>query len=155
MFQEKGCHVSGGSDKFNDDAFVKRLFGGEMAIRTNYHVEIGVLYIDLGGVVTVEEIENLYKEITSSDEYPPTVRSLWDFRKVDFTFVTNEFIDQIFAVRKKYHERGSAKAAFLVESDLAFGVSRMYETLSSFELPQHIMVFKEMAKAEEWLLTGR
>jgi len=124
----------------------------KMTIRIQYQAEIDTLFIQLENIITVEEVDKLYKEITTSDEYLPNVRSLWDFRNVDFAFVTNEFMRKIFDIRKKYQKRGSAKAAFVVESDLGFGVSRRYETLSSFELPQHINVFREFSKAQEWLL---
>ena len=53
-------------------------------------------------------------------------------------------------MRKRYPERGNAKLAIVVHSDFSFGMSRMYEMLSD-RLPQSIMVFRDYAKAEQWL----
>jgi hypothetical protein len=62
------------------------------------------------------------------------------------------FLNNVISLRKKYPERGNARAAFVADSDLSYGVSRMYEVLSSFELPQNILAFREFSDAEKWIL---
>jgi hypothetical protein len=54
-------------------------------------------------------------------------------------------------IRKKYPERGNAKIAIVASTDLSFGMSRMYEVFSG-NLPQTIMVFRNLEEAEQWLV---
>lgn len=124
-----------------------------MSISFKYDKVINVLLITLEDEVLLNDLEQLYKDIVTSTEFPPDIRSIWDFRKTDFTLIDTNFMEKVFSIRKKYPERGSARAAFVADSDFSFGVSRMYETLSSFELPQYILVFREFSKAEEWILS--
>lgn len=123
-----------------------------MPINFNYDKDKDVLLITLEGEVSVKDVANLYGEIVTASEFPPDIRSIWDLRKLDFDSIDTNFIDRIFSVRKKYPERGNASAAFIADSDLSFGVARMYEVLSSFELPQNIKTFRDYRTAEEWIL---
>ena len=140
------------------DGSVKQVFdfdGGIMAIGFKYDSEKKVLYITLEGEVLLKELDQLYRDIVTSTEFPPDIRSVWDLRKADLSLIDLNFIEKIFYVRKKYPERSNAKAAFVADSDLSYGVSRMYEVLSSFEFPQQIQPFREFSKAEEWILTEK
>ena len=124
-----------------------------MPISSYYDKEKKVLHINLEGEVLLNDLDQLYKDIVTSREFPPDIRSIWDFRKTDFTLVNKNYMEKVFTVRKNYPERGNARAAFVADNDLSFGVTRMYETLSSFELPQHISVFRDFLEAEEWILS--
>ncbi len=123
-----------------------------MSIGYIYDKEKKILIINLEGEVSFKEVDLLYKDIMSSDEFPPDIRSIWFFNKVDFSSVDKKYMENIFEIRKNYPARGNARAAFVAEGDLAFGVTRMYEALSSFELPQNIRIFREYSMAERWLL---
>lgn len=125
-----------------------------MPISFKYDKENDVLRIFLEDKILLKEVDQLYRDIVTSTEFPPDIRSIWDFRKADFTIIEKRFMEEVFSIRKKYPERSSARAAFVAASDLSFGVSRMYETLSAFELPQHISVFRELSEAEAWILAG-
>ena len=123
-----------------------------MPIRSHYNVDKEILMIILEGKIELPELDDLYQNIVSSEEHPPDARSIWDFSKADFSVINRSFMEGVFNIRKKYPERGSAKAAFIATDDFSYGMSRMYETLSSFVLPQYIQIFRDNSEAEEWIV---
>ena len=92
--------------------------------------------------------------IVNSEEYPPDTNTLWDLRNFDFSTIDAETQRQWVDLRKKHPERGKAKMAIVVDSDMNFGKSRMYEMWSS-ELPQRMRVFRDYPEALAWLLNDR
>ena len=121
-----------------------------MNINKDYRAEPGILYVRIDGELILEEYEQCLREIVESAEYPSDVKTLWDLRTTNFSPLNAQFGERLLAIREKYPERGNAKVAFVAEQDLAFGLSRMYEMMSS-GMPQHIMVFRDMQSAGQWL----
>ena len=102
-----------------------------------------------------EEIDSLFTAIKSSKEYPVDVEALWDLRKADFRTVDEDLFKRIIAIRMRYPERSGMRAAFIASDELSYGMSRMYEILSSFEIKRHIQVFRDYEEGERWLLENR
>jgi hypothetical protein len=130
-----------------------------MPLELRYDGEKRILCVTVDGNVRVDEFDVVMKQIVSSNDYPPNVPTLWDVRsvhvKLDAESVRaqggeKQFLLAMIEMRKRYPERGDAKLAILVPNDFTFGMSRMYEILSD-RLPQSIMVFRDHAKAEQWL----
>jgi len=121
-----------------------------MPIDLKYDRAVKILHATIREHISPDEFSDATKEMISSDEYPPDVKVLWDARsikKLPFDMnVMMEFIE----IRKKYPERGKARLAIIVSGDFAFGISRMYEMLSS-HLPQNIMIFKDYDQGKQWL----
>jgi hypothetical protein len=122
-----------------------------MSVHYTYNKEKDMLYAAAEDNVSIEELTTVLNEISSSDIFSPDVKTLWDIRKLDFSKIDSDFARQLINVRKQNTSRGNAKVAILAEQDLAYGMSRMYESMSD-GMPQTIMVFKELKKAEDWLL---
>jgi len=101
--------------------------------------------------LTIDVFESTLNMIVNSDEYPPDVDTLWDLRNYDFSAIDTETQQQWVALREKHPERGNAKMAILVNNDMNFGKSRMYEMWSA-ELPQRMRVFRNYDEARQWLL---
>ncbi len=91
--------------------------------------------------------------VARSSEFPPDVDTLWDLRELDFTEIDSNFERELIQVRDEFPERRRARLALVVEGDLGFGMSRMYEILSE-SLPQQSKVFRSYSEGEEWLLRG-
>ena len=121
-----------------------------MSTDLHYDQERNILHIVLHGVFTVDEFSAILETITHAEEYPPDVPTLWDLSALDAREVDISIAEKLIGIRKRYPERGSTKLALVASSDLAFGLSRMYEALST-DLPQSIRVFKDRAIAEQWL----
>lgn len=122
-----------------------------MPFHFNYNKINKILYCVIEGQFTLNELKSMMKELTESKDFPSDVSTLYDVRKLDFTLFDAEFEKKIISERKKHVGRGNAKIAFWAEDDLAFGMTRMFQILSS-ELPQQLMVFRDLLSAECWLL---
>ena len=121
-----------------------------MSTEIHYDREQNILHIVVQDVITVADFGDLLELITHGEEYPPDVPALWDLCEIDAREADPGMIDNLIAIRQRYPERGNTRLALLTSSDLAFGLSRMYEALSA-DLPQLIRVFKDRATAEQWL----
>ncbi len=121
-----------------------------MKTNLTYNKEINVLYITVEGSFSLAEYEEIISSIVSSSDYPSDVNTLWDLNKLDFKPITSDTEHRVISIREKYPERSKARVALFASSDASFGMSRMYETLSS-EMPQLIQVFRELSDAEKWL----
>jgi hypothetical protein len=66
-----------------------------MAISYKYDNEKKMLIVTLEGIIVLEEVDMLYKEIVASTEFHPDVRSIWDFRKADFSLIDINFLNNV------------------------------------------------------------
>jgi len=127
-----------------------------MPIQIKYDDDKKILYVIMQGTLDPQEFEQVLTTIVSSREYPPDVATLWDVSAVLAPASLHSREDEgqllrgLIDIRKKYPERGRAMFAVVAPSDLAFGMSRMYEALSS-PMQQTVMVFRTVSEAERWL----
>jgi len=125
-----------------------------MPVHCTYNADNNYLECVVEGALTIDVFETTLKGLLNSNEYPPDVDTLWDLRNYDFSAVDAETQRRWVAIRKEHPERGNAKMAILVNSDMNFGKSRMYEMWSS-GLPQQMRVFRDYQEAQAWLLDDR
>ena len=109
------------------------------------------LFGSIKSPLTLEEYRSSLEKIVQSKEYPPDTRTLWDLRELDFSQIDRNFEESLINISKKFPSRGSPRIAFIVESDLAFGMVRMFETLAD-RLGYQTMVFRSFSEGENWLL---
>lgn len=121
-----------------------------MSANLRYDKERNILHVTVHGVISVDEFGEIINKISHAEEFPPDVPALWDLSAVDARNVDVSIIEDFVMIRERYPERGSTKLALLTSSDLAFGMSRMYEAFSA-DLPQTIRFFRDRASAEQWL----
>jgi hypothetical protein len=78
-------------------------------------------------------------------------------RKLDFDSIDSNFVKRVIAIRKDIdNKRGNVKIAYVVNSDLSFGITRMYEIFSEIEgLAQSIQIFRNLDDAKKWLLKDK
>jgi len=115
-----------------------------------FHYKNSIVYGAFKSPLILDEIKKAVALLTKSTQFPADANTLWDLRELDFAQIDHDMEKQLIEIRKQYPERGQAKIAFVVGSDLGFGMMRRYEMLSD-NLPQHIRVFRDDAKAEAWL----
>ena len=126
-----------------------------MAININYEPEKEILIITVKDQCTLEDYEAAMDEIIDSKQYPANVNALWDVREQDFSNVDSSIVQNLIILNKRYPDRATAKKAFIVNRNLAFGMLRMYEMYSSIKesnTPQYLKVFRSYAEGEKWLL---
>lgn len=126
-----------------------------MTIDISYESEKEFLYIAVKGQCTLEEYKMAMDEITQSEQYPANINAMWDVTEQDFSGITSSTVQSLINISKQYPERNTARVAFIVKNDLAYGMLRMYEMLSSVEesdSSQNLMVFRSYSEGEKWLL---
>jgi len=115
-----------------------------------FDYENGIVYGAFKSPLNLDEIKQAIALLTQSAQFSADADTLWDLRALDFTQINNDMERQLVAIRTQYPERGQARIAFVVDTDLGFGMMRRYEMLSA-DLPQQIRVFRDYAKADAWL----
>ena len=103
------------------------------------------------GTVSREKIKTA---ISDFYQHGPVTRNvLWDVSQAVLTDLSAEDVHQISQVPRKFLKlRKGGKTAIVATSDLAFGLSRMYQASSQLEeLPFEVQVFRDSETAHEWL----
>ena len=103
------------------------------------------------GSLSSEEVRNA---IRGFYEHGPITRNvLWDVSLAVLVDLSAEDVRQIAHVpRQSLELRQDGKKAIVAPSDLAFGLSRMYQTSSQPEsLPFEVQVFRDSEAAHTWL----
>lgn len=93
--------------------------------------------------------------ITTAGTYPPNVDTIWGLRAADFSGVGPDGMRRLLAVRTQYASRAGARTAFVVASDVAYGMSRMFQMFAENTMPQDFCVQRTMEDALAWVLEGR
>jgi hypothetical protein len=120
-------------------------------IEYRYDRDKKTLYGSVTSPLTIPQLEEMLVGVTSSKDFPPDTRTLWDLRGVDFEGIDRGFEELVISVRRQYPQRGEARIALVVEDQLGLGMTRMYEILGE-DLPQQTRVFTSYAEGEQWLL---
>jgi hypothetical protein len=102
------------------------------------------------GVVTDEDFRTWTEELASDPEVLSGMSQLADFRDVDRFDVTPACIRHVVGMEAEHEKFTHAWRAFVVTQDVAYGMVRMYQTLSEDE-EQRIRVFRDLCSAQSWL----
>ena len=105
-----------------------------------------------GILVTADFIIQALRELYSMEAYQTEkCAGLWDFRgcntdiKYDSMMKIKKFIDNNYDP-----DWSHSITAFVVDHDLLYGLSRMYEIISE-DLPTTVSIFKNMDEAQDWI----
>ena len=123
-----------------------------MGIDISHDKDNNFLVITVTGELNLAILNTAAQQIVSSDQHAADISTLWDVSQVDTSNLDQGFFEELIALRKNLKGRENAKLALVANSDLRFGLSRMYELLSG-ELPQSMHVFRTLDEAREWLST--
>ena len=99
------------------------------------------------GVLTDEDLRDLYEQIRTDPAFKPTFRQLCDLREVTKITTTAESLRTL--AQSRVFTPGSRRA-FVVGRAVDFGLARMFQAYSEVE-GQTVEVFREMDDAEAWL----
>jgi hypothetical protein len=122
-----------------------------MPMEFRFDAEKQALFGTITSPLTLDEYRSSIEAIVRSKEHPPDIRTLWDLRELDFNEIDRSLEKSLILVSKEFPERGSAKIAFIVKSDLGFGMTRMFEALAD-KLGYETKVFRSYSEGENWLI---
>jgi len=108
----------------------------------------GIVYSKATGVLDRAAVLDHMDRLSQHPEFRPEFNQLLDFRETTKVELTAEQV-QVLAMRKIFSER--SKRAFVVSSDLQFGLSRVFEAYRNLAGEKGISIFREMAGALSWL----
>ena len=103
--------------------------------------------------IDVLQYDEVISAVKSFYEGQPTENVLWDLTDITRIQLTSEQVETIasFSLRSD-GTRPKGKTAFVATEDVAFGLSRMFGTLSEVkEVPIQVSIFRSMEKAYQWL----
>ena len=110
--------------------------------------------VTVGDRLPIELFQDTMKRLTSSEAFPPGTPTIWDLRRLTPAALTEPYLRQVVEVRARYQSRYRTRVAHVADSPLAYGMLRMYESLSEAvdAIPErHFAVFRTMEEAEAWL----
>ena len=122
-----------------------------MSVKIEYNNEKKALYVTLNGQVSIEEFSKTIIEVAENKNFSPDIRTLVDIRELDFSEINADFLKELISLEKKNTKRINTKVAYIANTDISFGMSRMYQTLSD-ELPKTSIIFRDYSEGERWLL---
>lgn len=123
-------------------------FGATVA----YDADAEVVRIDVTGRPAASDLLELYGRVIG--DHGGRSR-LWDYRAADLTGLSGRDLAVIAdAVSRKEPEPEGFRVAVVVEKDVDFGISRMYQALAERRLSVPYEVFRNLADAERWLRDG-
>jgi hypothetical protein len=123
------------------------------AIRSIEHQADGVTERTVIGVLTLTDILDALHRFYAGDEPPRTRLVLWDLSHASLDTLSSDDARRLAEAMSGYAAaRQGGKTAVVVRSELAFGLSRMYEHWREVQqIDLSFMVFRERGKAWAWL----
>jgi len=120
-----------------------------MPLEYTHDADNNILIIEIKDLIKLDELKNYFNEIFSNKNIPHDINTIYDLQNMDFSNIDTEFEQRLIMFRESLN-RGKAKIACVVATNLGYGMGRMYEALSE-HLPQQVRVFRSMDEAKNWL----
>lgn len=122
-----------------------------MPISFQFDPERNLVIVMAEGIITDDDLQSYRKELTSDPRFRPGMRILSDHRSVERHLLTLEGAYQSMkengALESKFKD---CRQAIVTNSDLHYGMTRMYQTMMSDIFP-NMKVFRDMEEAKAWL----
>ncbi len=104
------------------------------------------------GLPSAEGFENIMKALVGSPKWRAGTKQLVDHRNLLFKDLSAQEMRQIVGVIRKYSAKlGNGACAFVVKTDLGFGLARMYEMSGGEGLHVQVGIFYSIDEAVKWL----
>lgn len=113
--------------------------------------EAGRIRISGSGVVTDDDVVECIGSLRADPKLEPGMSTLSDMRGVEVAVSSKGIARMLQVMESTASRRGKAKAAIVVDSDLAFGMGRMVELRADGRLDPNFRIFRDMDEARRWL----
>lgn len=122
-----------------------------MPISYSIDKNLGVVFTTATGRLTEEELLEDKRRLTSDPNFSPEFVELSDIRAVSDLAITPEGIARMVMQDEDDADKLSAyKLAIVVSKEVAFGLARMYESMTQANVP-NVRIFREINEARDWL----
>ncbi len=113
--------------------------------------EVGLIRLQGSGCLTDREMIECIQSLRADPALRPDMPTLSDMREIEVGFSTAGIQEMMSVMRASAGRRGSARAAIVVSSAVAFGMGRMLEMRAEGEAEPRFRVFEDMDAARAWL----
>ena len=115
-----------------------------------YHIDSArqLVTVRASGRVTYRDVVLYYRDLRASLASHPLLSELADLREVSGAEIT---ASEISSLANMAVFGATAKRALVTQSDLVYGLCRMFIAYSSFNAEHNISVFHEMEEGRRWL----
>ncbi len=122
-----------------------------MPITHRFDGSLNVLFVEMHGIITDEELLHYAKTVTTDTEIPQTHHELIDVSEVQVPKASTDSLRRV-ATTFQDAERTpeSVKIAFVATADAAYGAARMYQVFRAGSRAS-FHVFRKMDEARDWL----
>ena len=122
----------------------------KMSITSHIDKNKDLTVFTVTGILSFDKVMPIIKDFYDGD---PTKNVLWDLNDIKEVQLTSEEVRAIVSYEPRFEgKRSSGKTAFVVQKDVLFGMSRMFEIQSSMKnIPYEIEVFRNRDEAYQWL----
>jgi hypothetical protein len=121
-----------------------------MPIQFALHPSRPVRIVSFVGSIDDELLYSAFETCWKGRGYDPSLAELDDLSAVTGFTVTSGGILRMSKLAVEMHVNGGARTAIYAPTDLAFGLSRMYEILID-ESPDRYRVFRDLLDARRWV----
>lgn len=101
------------------------------------------------GVLTLDDMLQHQQQLLQDNDFDPSFSQLIDLDDVTQVAVATDDVRRI--AEKSVFVPGTRRALVAQKSDVAFGLSRMFETLRNLKGDQGVRVFRDREQALAWL----
>ena len=122
-----------------------------MPISYKIDLERKIVFTTSAGVCTAAEAEAYMRQLKEDPQFQPTFRQLIDCRGSEQAVFS---ADDVRHIAETSLFSPNSRRAFLVRSDLQFGLARMFETYRNLRGEKGIRVFRKEEEAMDWLENG-
>ncbi len=113
----------------------------------------GYVQVKLSGKYDLEKFKISYHKLIEEMAQSDINSILWDARKLDVSAVSQELIRSIIAhVNREAKGRHGGRAAWVAQDELGYGMGRMFESISDYNIDIKVQVFRNIREAELWLV---
>jgi hypothetical protein len=120
----------------------------DMPFDFSIHAAQGVVYSSARGIFSRTDALEHVKRLKQEPDFHPGLNQLFDFRTATTIDLSGEEIEQL-AVRDVFSKQ--SKRAFVVSSNLQFGMARMFALYRDTRGETGVQVFRELPEALAWL----
>ena len=122
-----------------------------MTISYRIDPELRVVFTTATGTLTDDELIAHKSALVRDPQFESGMVELSDVRAVERLLVTPEGVSRMAQMDTEDSARlDGFKLAIVVGADVVFGMSRMYQTMTS-DNPLNVNIFRDMHAAREWL----
>ncbi len=115
--------------------------------------KLNVVEVHFKGNVELAGMNSAFQSIINLPDWKPGKSIIFDYSDLDFGSFTSKdmHLNSDLVVRHKA-SFGAAKWAFIISSDLQFGLMRMWQIITEDRVPMNINLFKNSPDARAWIL---